>query len=418
MRKADGTEANLTRHSVEMEADLKGWKPLEPKDLVDREPNEKVITDAMETVKVILSLSDIEEEPEEWFEKQWYDLVKKKDGTVVLLNTNQNQIITDIVKKVVDILYYWKRAFLRKGEFELYWQVDVKRYVRELDTPLGKITIPVITVWDTPVFFNSKWCLSEWERSTYELYNNKEYDYDKMELEKKIMSDLILYSQTGVKAMDDSKSIFNRIKEECDKMWVLKKIAFKDWIFTLDFDWRIWFDTAQKQKPMVFPPFTITIDFMRKNLWLRWWHPHRWNGWFCLGWALTQIKDQCFKNKDIYGLVMWMVQFGNEWNSSDVGHSDRHPWNCIIRTYNDTGFDLEWLPVSKEEIILTVAEYNYTCVLDLNWLSNPAKELLMNSESFRALMKDRLNKDNIKYLVAWLLTTEEKKKDFIQELLK
>ena len=56
MRKADGTEATLTKHSVEMESDIKEWKPLEPKDLVDYEPGEKEITDAMETVKVILKL--------------------------------------------------------------------------------------------------------------------------------------------------------------------------------------------------------------------------------------------------------------------------------------------------------------------------------------------------------------------------
>jgi hypothetical protein len=38
--------------------------------LVDYEPGEKEITDAMETVKVILKLSDIDTEPEEWFENQ------------------------------------------------------------------------------------------------------------------------------------------------------------------------------------------------------------------------------------------------------------------------------------------------------------------------------------------------------------
>lgn len=418
MRKADGTEATLTRHSVEMESDLKAWKPLEPKELVDREPNDKKITDTMETVKVILELSDIKDSPEEWFEKQWFDLVKKKDWTNLLIDANSQWVITDIVKKAIDILYGWKWAYLKKWEYELYWPVEVKRYTRDLATPLWHINIPIITVKDTPVFFNSKWCLSEWEKSTYELYNNKEYDYDWMELEKKIMWDLILYSQLWTKSLEDSKTIFDKIESECSKMWILKRIKFDNWVFTLNFDWRIWFDTAHNQKPMVFPPFTITIDFVRKSLWLSGWHPHRWNGGFCLGWELTKIKDRCFKEKDIYGLVMWMVQFWCEWNSSDVWHSERHPGGCIINSYNDWVFSsLDWLPVSKEEILLTIAEYSYTYILDHTWTSMPFKDLLLWSESFRALMTDRLSKERIVNLVNWLLSETDKKKSFIKALI-
>jgi hypothetical protein len=53
-----------------MKADLKAGEPLKPKELVDWEKSDKVITDAMETVKVILELSDIKDDPEDWFKSQ------------------------------------------------------------------------------------------------------------------------------------------------------------------------------------------------------------------------------------------------------------------------------------------------------------------------------------------------------------
>lgn len=416
MRKADGTEATLTKHSVEMESDLKGWKPLEPKDLVDWEPNEKEISDTMETVKVILKLSEINDDPEDWFEKQWFEIVRKKDWTAYLVN--DLGMDRDIVKRCLSILYWGKYAYLKKDNFELYWPVEIKRYQRRLATPLGYITIPIITVNNTPVFFNSKWCLSEEERNCYELYNNKTIDYDRMELEKKIMWDLILYSQLWTKSVDDSKTLFDKIKKECEQVWTLKKISFNNWVFTLDFDWRMWFDTAKHQPPMVFPPFTITIDFVRKQLWLRGRHPHRYNWGFCLGGALTDIKDKCFKEKDIYGLVMGMIQFAWEWNSSDVGHSDRHPWNCIIRTFQDwVSYDISNLPVSKGEVLLTLLEYSFTYVLENNTLSQELKQLLLNNEWFRKLFSDRLELGRRRDIIENLLSDEEKENDFIKALL-
>ena len=418
MRKADGTEATLTKHSVEMESDIKEWKPLEPKDLVDYEPGEKEITDAMETVKVILKLSDIDTEPEEWFENQWYEVLRKKDWTVYITDWNGMGIDKDIVRRCLQLLYWGKYAYLKKWDFELYWPVDIKRYQRRLATPLGYITIPIITVNNTPVFFNSKWCLTDWEKTTYELYNNKSQDYDRMELEKKIMWDLILYSQIWTKTMDDSKALFEKIKKECENTGVLKRIAFDNWVFTLDFDWRIWFDTAKNQKPMVFPPFTITIDFVRKQLWLRGRHPHRYNWGFCLGWVLTDIKDRCFKEKDIYWLVMGMIQFAWEWNSSDVGHSDRHPWNCIIRTFQDNGYtDIRELPVSAWEILLTLIEYSYTYLLDNVDLREVLKEQLLNNEWFRKLFLERVNKEKRNSMINEVLTEKEREKDFIKELM-
>lgn len=418
MRKADGTEATLTKHSVEMESDIKEWKPLEPKELVDWEPGEKEITDPRETVAVLLKLSNYEQTPEEWFAENWYEVLKNKDWEVRLFCVNSWGIDTDPVKRCIQILYGNKYAYLKKWEFELYWPVDIKRYVRKLATPYGYITIPIITVDNTAVLFDSHWCLTDGEKSTYELYNNKTYDYDAMELEKKIMSDLILYSTLGQKDMDQSKGIFDKIKKECENTGVLRKITFKDGLFVLDFDWRIWFDTAKQEKPMVFPPFTIKIDFARKNLSLSWWHPHRWQGGFCLGGELTKIRDRCFKEKDIYGLVMWMVQFWQEWNSSDVGHWDRHPWRCIINAWNDWTFSgIDDLPVSKAEIIFTVMEASITYVLDNNWLSNPLKELLMENEWFRKQFKERVSLGNRKTIIDTLLTETQKKKDFIKELL-
>lgn len=239
MRKADWTEANLTKTPVEMEAKLEGGKPLEPKDLVDREPGEKEITDALETVGVILKLSEIDTEPEQWFKEQWFDILRNNDGEAYLYEPSNDRVIKDIVSKCLNILYYGKYAFLKKDNFELYWPVDIKRYQRRLATPLGYIKIPIITVENTPVFFSAKWCLTNEERSAYELYNNKTYDYDRMELEKKIMGDLILYSQLWTKTMDESKDLFDKIKKECENIGTLQRIAFNNGIFQLDFTWRM-----------------------------------------------------------------------------------------------------------------------------------------------------------------------------------
>lgn len=64
-----------------------------------------------------------------------------------------------------------------------------------MNTPYGKVLCPLITVESVPVFFPMDKLLSGSQVATYELYNNKKEDFDKREMEKKIMSDLIAYSQ-------------------------------------------------------------------------------------------------------------------------------------------------------------------------------------------------------------------------------
>lgn len=418
MRKANSTEATLKKTTVEMESDVKEQKPLEPKELVDWEPCDKEITDPIETVKVILQLSDIDTEPEEWFESIWRELVRKKDWTIYLLNSLNNNVNKDPILVCISHLYSGKYAYIKKWDMELYWPVEVKRYRRRLATPLGYINIPIVTVNWTPIFFNSKWCLTQAERNIYELYNQKKVNFDRMELEKKIMWDLIIYSQLWTKTLEESKALLTKIEEEVRKTWVVKKFTFDNWIFEINFDWRMWFDTAREQPPMVLPPFTITIDFLNKRLWLRGWHPHRFQDNFCLWGALTQLKDRCFRDRDMYWLVMGMVQFGCEWNSSDVWMWDRHPWRCIIRTFEDNWIpNLSGLPVSAEEIYCTLLSYSYTYVLDTDELVNDCARLLKDSEPFRALLKQRVQQEWINWFLDWLSSElVDKDEPFIKEL--
>jgi hypothetical protein len=64
-----------------------------------------------------------------------------------------------------------------------------------LETPYGRIVMPIVCVDDTPMFFKKTGLLSQEQVETYELYNNKTEDFDRLEMEKKIMADLISYSQ-------------------------------------------------------------------------------------------------------------------------------------------------------------------------------------------------------------------------------
>jgi hypothetical protein len=64
-----------------------------------------------------------------------------------------------------------------------------------LETPYGRIVMPIVCVDSTPMFFKKSGLLTPDQVEVYELYHNKTEDFDRLEMEKKIMADLILYSQ-------------------------------------------------------------------------------------------------------------------------------------------------------------------------------------------------------------------------------
>ena len=84
-------------------------------------------------------------------------------------------------------------------------------------------------------------------------------------------------------------------------------------------------DNSWDYHPMVLAPLTININFKSRSISMDWNHPHN-LGWSpCLGWTLSRLKDECFREKDIYGLVVGMAQFWNSFTSRDCGHWDRDP---------------------------------------------------------------------------------------------
>ena len=349
MIRAGSTEATVSS-TTEMASDISVSDPINPKELIDYEIVDKEITDEKEAFDIILKLSGYEWSVEEYLKEKGYKNYKAEDWTSILLDRNYykvNNVISDYLVQN----YEWKWAYIKVKGHTVYWQVRVRQHKSMLNTPYGKIEVPLLSVNDIPMMFPIKYLLTPEERETYELYNDRPRSYDQMELEKKIISDLILYSQQWPKKdMEDVKELFEKIKRECETIWTITKISFRNQIFRLEFWWRYLTDTDGRIEPQVAPPFSLDINFRDKTITCSGRHPHNLHPDPCLGWVLTDLRDKCFASKDIYGLVMGMVEFGNSWTSSDAANWDRDT-SALLReeirrgNYNWTSLKAVWIPL-------------------------------------------------------------------------
>lgn len=406
MRRADSTEAVLKKEVIakpEMKSDIAAWQPLTPKDVIDYEETGLEINDPIEALGVLLKVNEVEESAEEWLKKQWIKIYSWEDWEKIFIDSNW-LVIKDIIRWTVNQKYWGKTVFLKKGDFEIYWDIVVRPFNQMLSTRYGRISCPLTTVNWTAVLCKWDNCLTQKQKETYELYNNKEAEYSRMDLEKKIMGDLIAYAQLWVKPIEETKSLFDKIEQECKRVGSIKKIEFKNQVFKIHFDWRYVTDSAWNVEPLVLPPFTLIIDFAHKTLSWEWYHPHR-MGWgnLCLWWELTKIKDVCFQDKDIYGLVMAMVQFWNTWNSSDVGATwERHPWYQIINYLRNNHVNIEEIPIAFIDIYRTVSKISSTWFIDGDY-STFFRQQLRNKDFVEAISKF-LKKNSLSNVIYWSLS--------------
>lgn len=341
-RRRNSTEATVKR--VAMTSDIKVGEPLKPEEVIEYKTPDKEIKDQIEAFDCILKMAGVNKTVKEMFtEKGWTEWTNDKGEKMVM--DNSWRIARDYVRRFLEDSYWNKWAYIKKWDKELFWKVFIRPYDSFMNTPYGKVLCPLMTVESVPAFFPVSKLLSREQVQTYELYNNKTEDFDKREMEKKIMSDLIAYSQIWVKWIADCKAIFDRIQSECEKIWVVKSIKFDNGIFYIDFDWRMIVDSSGDYKPRVAPPFRLMINFKDKYIECSWEHPHNLHPDPCLWGILSQVRDKCFKSWDIYWLVMWMVQFWNQWTSTDAGGTDREPWHCLRR-------HLDWMSVNVEKTIM------------------------------------------------------------------
>lgn len=400
MRRKDSTEATVEK--VELKTELDALKPIEPKDVIDFEVNEEAeaIKDEMEVLKIFLKLNDYKWGVNRFLKGKGFQVLKDDDWKEYFLK--DWTIVKDLMTEVFNKLYANKSAYIKRWDYVLFGEIQIRPYKVKVCTKYGNIELPSMSVDWTTIYFPRDNVLSTDELETYRMYNQKNQDYNKMELEKKIMADLISYTQLWTKTLEQSSELIERIKSDLSSLWTVKYCGFKDWKITLDFPYRMGTDNSKHYYPMVLPPFKIIIDFKNKNISLQWEHPHNLGGSPCLWWELTRIKDQCFKDKDIHWLVVAMAQFWNSFTSNDCGHWDRDPSRCLIRHIRDKGLSfndlLEIKEVPFEEIFKSIAFY------DVNRFTYHYPEFVekCKDESFLKMLLGAVNKDNQYHLLRWL----------------
>ena len=383
MRRKGSTEQVVKRTAMKSEIEV--GEPLEPEEVADYVCPDKEITDPVEAFGYVLQMAWEDKSVEEWLEEHNIHKWTNEKGETMLMDWSWYKI-DNLIRNYINH-EYWnaRRAYVKKDWKEIYWRVSIKPYDSMLETPYGRIVMPIVCVDSTPMFFKKSGLLSPEQVETYELYHNKTEDYDRLEMEKKIMADLILYSQIWTKSIEESKDVFNRIEEECNKLWCIDHISFRDWIFSIDFGWRMMTDSSGAIPQMVAPPFRMDIDIRNRRISCEWEHPHNLHPNPCLGWELTRIKDKCFKERDLYWLVMWMIEFGLQWTSTDAGWGERDASHCLARYLENeircSKENIMRIPIPFIEIMRTLCRVSPTFFLQL-WSSRQWFKEMLDDENF------------------------------------
>lgn len=399
MRRKGSTEQVVKRTAMKSEIEV--GEPLEPEEVADYVCPDKEITDPIEAFGYVLQMAWEGKTAEEWFEEHNIHKWTNEKGESMLMDWSWYKV-DNLIRNYINH-EYWnaRRAYVKKDWKEIYWRVSIKPYDSMLETPYGRIVMPIVCVDSTPMFFKKSGLLTPDQVEVYELYHNKTEDFDRLEMEKKIMADLILYSQIWTKTIEQSKDVFDRIKKECDKLGCIDSISFREWIFTINFGWRMITDSSGAIPQMVAPPFTMTIDFRNKRIECSWEHPHNLHPQPCLGWELTRIKDKCFKERDLYWLVMWMLEFGLQWTSTDAGNTDRDASYCLTRHLEQnlrcTKDNVMAIPIPFEEIMRTVCRQTPDFFLQM-WSSRQWFTEMLDDENFVNSLLSVSDKDKLRVI--------------------
>lgn len=411
MKRANSTEATVEK--VELKTELDSLKPIEPKDVIDFKVDEEApaVEDPIEILKIFLKLNEYKWWLKKFLKARWYQILKDENDKEIVIR--DWQIVKDLVYDIFDRLYNHKSAFIKRWEYVLFGEVVVRDYKIKVCTKFGNVMFPNMTVDWTTIYFPRNNVLSSDELEAYKMYNQKKEDYNKMELEKKIMADLIAYSQLWTKTLEESSELIDRIKKDLEAIGTVEYCGFKNGEFIIKFPFRMGTDNSKKYAPMVLSPLEIRINFKDKYIHTMGEHPH--NLWWspCLWGELARLKDQCFRDWDIHWIIIGMTQFWNSFTSDDCGHWDRDPACCLRRYISWMSFEeILAIKIPFEEIFRTIARYDinrftykYTAFVD------KCKE----DKDFLRLLLWVLSREWQYYLLKWLGFTEDEVAKYRQD---
>lgn len=382
---------------------------VKPKEIEDFECPDITITDEVEKIGVLLKLNWIEEEPLKWLkDTRWIGKITNATWDDVYYIEQSQVIIPDIIRWLFEQLYYNHYAYLKKWPMLICWPCELQgEWEIEYETPYGKMELPILSVEWKILLFPRKFLMTDDEKNVFELskINQDSFD-DRWELEKEIISKIIAYTTSEKKSLSNIKETFDKIKEESEKIWGVERIVFTWSDLKIHFNPRMIVDSQGKYPNWVAPSFAIRVNVLDRTIEWEWLHPHLMTNWsLCMWWELTALRDRCFKNKDIYGLVMWLIQFWNTWNSRDAAwDSRRNLGSQLITAFNQQtdnantkvqyAIDLNvkyW--ISFSDIFLTTCFSDYLKLFDT--IRSYFLEQLQREESLRDLYDRREALENV-----------------------
>ena len=336
----NGTQQRV-RTRTQFESNLpKGWQ-VEPVPVMV-EQNDRIVDDPYDVFKALVELSGIGKTPEQLLRE--LDIQKLTDdewNVKWFANRTMSWLEwIDLAYRFLVAYYDNHYAFIKMGDREIYGQCRVEnRGHYKMPTRLWTLVMPYVYIRtsneNVECFFPIKALLTWNEQGLFSMYRQcwalvNERD----QLEKQILADLVKLSTVKApQTVIESNKVFADIEQVCQNAWTIKSITIVDNRLYLHFDWRIATDNDGQENWYALPPFELSIDL--NNGTVRWnneYHPHIMSDLsLCMGWTLRDLAQQCVRNKDLYTLVCWMIQFGNSWTSTDVSGWSRHPSNCVKR---------------------------------------------------------------------------------------
>lgn len=358
LRTTNQTQQTRARSWQQFESNLpKGWN-VEPVSVGETENNTQV-EDWFEVFKILVELSGIDKTWQEVLKELWVEIYQKDWEDVFYHEwewfVEWKRLCFIFLKKYYD----WRYAFIKMGDREIYGRVRLLAGIYKMPTARWILTMPALQVeprnWnDVRCFFPMKALLNDNEWNLFNTFSVCYQGEDMRDwLEKQIIQLLTQLVMTWQpKSIIETNNVYERIEQLCKDSWVVKKVEIQNNKLTLGFDWRLATDNSEVYGALVLPPVELIIDLQRWNIRWNWqYHPHVLSdNSLCLGWELKNLVDKCLQQKDLYGLVSWIIQFANSWTSNDADNCEREPQRCIKRYVDEYNPPLEEVHISKEDL--------------------------------------------------------------------
>lgn len=364
----------VARTWTQFESQMPQWN-VEPVSVEVKQNDTKI--EGYPVFETLVKLSGLQQTPDEILAGMWLEVYTNKEWEQKFIDKDWG--VYDwfmLCFRFLKQTYHNRRAYIKVGDIEYYWQVEVLSRKFRMKTPEWVLLMPSMFINDVfsfehkYVFFPASALLSEWEQALFETYRYCSATNETKEetlLEREIMrllEQLIVARENPPKIQNCTKQ-FNELEEMCRNSGTIKKLSIENKDLVLSFDWRVAMDSDREVSWMVLPPVELRIDL--RNFTVRGnhtFHPHIMrDNTLCMWGVLTDLAHKCIQNRDLKTLVGGMIDFGNSWTSSDVTDSSRHPSDCIIRYYqNGPCPDWENLPVTIQDIKNTLDNkwYDYS----------------------------------------------------------